>query len=172
MERLPKFAIYLGMVIGLIIFSIILFTILPHIIENSSRDWERAMGNSMTKEDLKVLFYAEPAYTVFKEKYPNATESFRDRGDGRLNLIMYNYTNLNEIRLELRYDSHRQNISTEITCQINIPGNEREMHRGVNGDGAADFIEKVDCLNFKFPSDISPTDYVNEPNPMINDLIN
>lgn len=167
MERLPKIAIYLAMGIGLTIFSLILFMALPNMIENSSRDWERAMRDSMTDEDLKALFYAEPAYTIFKEKYPNATESFRDRGDGRLFLIMYNYTNLNEIKLDMRYDSHRQNVSTNISCTINIPGNEREFHREVDGDGSADFIEKIDCLNFKFPSDISPTDY--SPNPIIID---
>ncbi len=166
MERLPKITIYLAIGIGLTIFSLFLFSILPHIIENSSRDWERALGNIMTEEDLKALFYAESAYTVFKEKYPNATESFKSRGqgEGRLYLIMYNYTNLNEIRLEIHYDSYRQNVSTDISCQISIPGNERDMRRTVDGDGAVDFIEKVDCLNFKIPLGISQTDYDNNFN--------
>jgi len=161
MERLGKIAIYLGIGIGVIMFSLLLVSILPHIIESSSRDWERAMGNSMTDEDFKALFYAEPAYTAFKEKYPDAIESYetRHRGDASLNLMMYNYTNLNEIRLDIRYDSYNQNVDTDVRCEINVIGAERSIHRNAQGDGVADFIEKIDCLNFKMPPDISPTDY-------------
>jgi len=38
------------------------------------------------------------------------------------------------------------------------------MHRGLDGDGTADFIEKIDCLNFRMPPGISPIDYSTEPN--------
>ena len=161
MDKLPKFAIYLAIGIGVTIFALFLYTILPHIIENSSRDWERAMGNSMTEDDLKALFYAEPAYSAFKEKYPEAIESFesRNNGQGRLNLVMYNYTNFNEIRLDIDYNRHRENVDVRVNCQFNIPGNDRQMHRDAQGGGAVDFIEKIDCLNISVPSDITPTDF-------------
>ena len=159
MEKLSKIAIYLAIGIGITIFSLFLYSILPHIIENASHDWERAMGNSMTEEELKALFYAEPAYTIFKEKYPDAIESYDKghRGNDALNLVMYNYTNLNEIRLDIRYDTYRQNVGVDAACHINIIGAERAMHRSAQGDGVGDFIEKIDCLNFKMPLGISPT---------------
>lgn len=160
MEKLPKIAIYLAIGIGLTIFSLLMISILPHIIESSSRDWERALGNSMTEEDFKALFYAEPVYTAFKEKYPDAIESFetRHRGDATLNLIMYNYTNLSEIRLDIRYDRYSQNVDTDVRCEINVIGAERSIHRNAQGDGAVDFIEKMDCLNFKLPTGMAPID--------------
>ena len=161
MDKLPKIAIYLAIGIGVTIFALFLYTILPHIIENSSRDWERAMGNSMTEDDLKALFYAEPAYSLFKEKYPEAIESFDswNKGEGRLNLVMYNYTNFNEIRLDIDYNRYRENVDVRVNCQVQIPGNDRQMHRDAQGDGAVDFIEKMDCLNISLPSDITPTNY-------------
>ncbi len=161
MDKLPKFAIYLAMGIGVIIFSLILYTILPHIIENSSRDWERAMGNGMTEDDLKALFYAEPAYSAFKEKYPDAIESYDNRNnrDGRLNLVMYNYTNFNEIKLDIDYNRYSEDVNVRVNCQFNIPGNDRQIHRDAQGVGAVDFIEKMDCLNISVPSDITPADY-------------
>lgn len=161
MEKLPKFAIYLAIGIGVTIFALFLYSILPHIIENSSRDWERAMGNSMTDDDLKALFYAEPAYSVFKEKYPEAIESFEswNKGEGRLNLVMYNYTNFNEVRLDIDYNRHRENVNVNAHCEVQIPGNDREMRRNAQGDGAVNFIEKMDCLNISLPSGVTPTDY-------------
>ena len=72
---------------------------------------------------------------------------------------MYNYTNFNEIRLDLDYNRHRENVQVNVNCQVHIPGNDRQMHRNAQGDGAVDFIEKMDCLNISLPSDITPTDY-------------
>lgn len=169
MEKLPKFAIYLAIGIGVTIFVLFLYSILPHIIENSSRDWDRALGNSMTEEDLKALFYAEPAYLIFKEKYPDAIESYDERrnGEGRLNLVMYNYTNFNEIRLDIDYNRYSENVDVRVNCQVQIPGNDRQMHRDAQGDGAADFIEKMDCLNIGLPSDVTPTDYSGSTTPQI-----
>ncbi len=162
MERLPKFAIYLAIGIGVIIFSLFLYSILPHIIENSSRDWDRALGSGMNNEDLKAMFYAEPAYLIFKEKYPDAIESYEERrnGEGRLNLEMYNYTNFNQIQLDIDYNRHNGNVDVRVNCEIQIPGSDRDMRRDARGDGAADFIEKMDCLNITLPpSDVKPTNY-------------
>ncbi|MDH3277178.1 MAG: hypothetical protein OEL77_02975 [Nitrosopumilus sp.] len=149
MEKLPKFAIYLAIGIGITIFALILYSILPHIIENSARDWDRALGNNLTEEELKAMFYADPSYTAFKEKYPDATESFEswNRGEGRLQMVMYNYTNFNEIRLDIDYDNYRSKVNVNVNCQITNPFSDRDVHRGVQGSGAVDFIEKVNCLD-------------------------
>lgn len=173
MEKLPKFAIYLAIAIGVIIFTLFLYSILPHIIENSSRDWERAMGNGMTKDDLKALFYAEPAYILFKEKYPDAIESYdnRHRGDDRLNLVMFNYTNFNELRLDIDYNRYDENVDVRVNCQVQIPGIDRQMHRDAQGDGAVDFIEKMDCLNISLASDVTPTNFSGEPIPLSSRMI-
>ena len=149
MEKLPKFAIYLAIGIGVTIFALFLYTILPHIIENSSRDWDRALGNTLSEEELKEMFYADPSFAAFKEKYPDATESFEswNKGEGRMELIMYNYTNFNEIRLNIDYDNYRSKVNVNVNCQITNPGNDRDIHRGVQGSGVVDFIEKIDCLD-------------------------
>ena len=161
MDKLPKVAIYLGIGIGVTMFVLFLFSILPHIIENAERDWNRAMGSNHTEEELKAMFYAHPSYSAFKEKYPDASESFEtwNRGEGRLNLAMYNYENLNEIRLDLSYDEYRQNVEARVICQVHIPGTDRDMHREMEGDGIADFIQKVNCLEIKLESEMKQTGY-------------
>ncbi len=161
MEKLHKFVIYLAIGIALTIFVLVLYTILPFIIENSSRDWDRVMGTELTEDDIKAMFYAEHAYVIFKEKYPDAIESFesREKGEGRIDLVMYNYTNYNEVRLNIDYNRYRENVQVSVNCQVNIPGNERDMRRNAHGDGVVDFIEKMDCLNISLISDFTPTGY-------------
>ena len=156
MEKLTKFAIYFGIAIAAVFLTLILSIMLPHVIENAERDWKRAMGGAISEEELKELFYAEPSYSVFNERYPDAIESFESwsRGEGNLNLIALNYTNLNEVRLNISYDSYQDKIRSNVSCQIHIPGSERELHRGADGQGVSQFIEKVDCLNITLPYEI------------------
>lgn len=156
MEKLTKFAFYFGIAIAATIFVMILTVMLPHVIENAERDWKRAMGSNMTDEELKTLLYSDPSYNIFKEKYPDAIENFEswNRGEGRLNLAAYNYTNLNEVRLDISYDSHQQKVRSHANCQVYIPGNEREIHRGMDGTGVPEFIERMDCLNITMPGEI------------------
>ena len=46
MERLPKFAIYLAIGIGISFFVIFLYAILPHLIDNVSNEWKRVLDDS------------------------------------------------------------------------------------------------------------------------------
>ena len=160
MEKLPKVAIYLAIGIGVTIFALFLYAILPHIIENSARDWDRALGNSLSEEELKEMFYADPAYVAFKEKYPESIESFEswNKGEGRMELVMYNYTNFNEIRLNIDYDNYRSKLNVHVGCQITNPNSDRDIHRNVQGSASVDFIEKVNCLD-----SISTIEYPTSP---------
>lgn len=153
MEKLPKVAIYLAIGIGVTIFALFLYTILPHIIENSSRDWDRALGNNMSDEELEAMIYADPSYVIFKEKYPDATENFNNRHRGNVSLEMnaMNYTNFNEARLNIHYNDYDDQVQSNASCQINIPGNERELHRNAQGEQIPEFLEKMDCLNRQLP---------------------
>ena len=47
-----------------------------------------------------------------------------------------------------------QNVEARVSCQVHIPGTDRDMHRGMEGDGIADFIQKVNCLEIKLESEI------------------
>ena len=51
MERLSRFAIYLGMGIGVTVFVLFLVEVLPHTLENSARDWERLDGGNYSEEE-------------------------------------------------------------------------------------------------------------------------
>lgn len=161
MEKLPKFAIYLAIGIGVTIFALFLYTILPHIIENSSRDWDRALGNNMSDEELEVMIYAEPSYVIFKEKYPDATENFNNghRGNASLEMTAMNYTNFNEVRLNIHYNNYDDQVQSNASCQINIPGNERELHRNAQDEQMPEFLEKMDCLNRQLPYEGFPQKY-------------
>ena len=161
MEKLVKFAVLFGISIAAVFLVLILSTILPHVIENSERDWKRAMGGNLSEEQLETMFYGDPAYSVFKAKYPDSIENleFWNKGEGRLEVTAFNYTNLNEIRLDINYDDYREKLRIHVNCQVQIPGSDRDMHRGVEGAAASDFIEKMDCLNIVLESQIKDVAY-------------
>ena len=64
---------------------------------------------------------------------------------------MYNYTNLNEVQLSMRYDTRDSKINVDINCKITNPIGERDLRRDVSGSGTVGFIEKMDCLNTAHP---------------------
>jgi len=165
MEKLKKIVIYLVIVMSVTLFALFLYSALPSIIEDSSRNWERALEKTLTEEELKEMFYAESAYTFFKEKYPDAIESFdgRSKGQGTLKLIMYNYTNFNEIRLNIDYNKYNSKVTVFVDCRTTNPNSERDIHSKSYGDEVTVFIEKIDCLNSNVTSpylDDSPLELV------------
>lgn len=155
MEKLTRFSLYLAIGITITIFALILFSVLPNLIENSSKDWKSAMNSFITDNELKEMLSAQSAYVVFKEKYPNASENYErwNDEDGRLELIMINYTNFNEIRLQINYDNYLQNVRINVDCTMDINDTPRTMYRKIQGNGVVEFIEKADCLNFTLESD-------------------
>ena len=150
MEKLPKIAIYLAIGIGVTIFGMFLYSILPHMIQNSSNDWERAIGGmSETDEKVLALFEAHPAYIAFYEIYPDAKQELnsRGRGDGNLQVGIMNFDTGNQLLLEMYYDKWNDSVHVNVRC--NVMDDNGDRHRNLHADGlfTEDFIRNIDCLD-------------------------
>ena len=150
MEKLPKIAIYLAIGIGVTIFGLLLYSILPHMIQNSANDWERAIGGmAETDEKILALFEGHPAYIAFYETYPDAKQELnsRGRGDGNLQVGVMNFDTGNQLLLEMYYDKWNDSVRVNVRC--NVMGDNGDRHRNLYAEGlfAEDFIRNIDCLD-------------------------
>ena len=150
MEKLPKIAIYLAIGIGVTIFGMFLYSILPHMIQNSSNDWERAIGGmAETDEKVLALFEEHPSYIAFYETYPDAKQELnsRGRGDGNLQVGIMNFDTGNQLLLEMYYDKWNDSVHVNVRC--NVMGDNGDRHRNLHAEGlfAEDFIRNIDCLD-------------------------
>ena len=151
LERLPRFAIYLAIGIGVTFFGMFLFSILPHMIENTGNDWERAIGGTAdSEEEIMALLMVHPSYIAFYETYPDAKEEFenRSRGNGNLSVGIMDFETGDQIILELRYDKRDDRVRVDVRCNImGDEDNRRNDNFRAEGLFAEDFIRNVDCLN-------------------------
>ena len=150
MEKLPRFTIYLGIAIGVIIFGMFLYSVLPHMIQNSSHDWDRAIGGfEKSEEKLMALFTAHPTYIAFYETYPDAKEEFesRHRGNGNLNVGVMDFETGDQIILDMYYDKWDDRINVNVRCNIVNEEGRHDDNLRAEGLFAEDFIKNVDCLN-------------------------
>ena len=151
MERLPRFAIYLAIGIGVTFFGLFLFSILPHMIENTANDWERAIGGSTTnsEEEIMTLLTAHPTYIAFYETYPDAKEEFekRHRGNGNLSVGVMNFETGDQIVLDMRYDKRDDRVRINVRCTMVNEEGRRDDNLRAEGLFAEDFIRNVDCLD-------------------------
>ncbi len=144
MERLSKFAIYLGIGIGVTVFVLFLIAAVPSILENSVRDWERLDRGTHSEEELRAKFAEHPSYEAMYERFPDAKEDFTHygRGDGSMRVGVINFENNNQLILELDYHDHGDKVRARAYC-------ETESDRdGLYADSlfAEDFIRNTDCL--------------------------
>jgi len=156
MERLSKFAIYLGITIALVIFTLFLYSILPSIIQNN--EWER-LGNTVGSTDEKVLamYMEHPAYIAFYETYPDAKEELNSgyRGSSELQVGIMNFDTNNSLKLDMNYDKRDDRIRVNVRCDT------MDNERNLRADGlfAEDFIRNTKCLDIvKDDSDAEITD--------------
>ena len=142
MERLSRFAIYLGIGMGLTFFVLFLVAALPSILDNSLREWERLDKSDASEEELRAKFSGHPAYAAMYERYPDANEEFEyyGRGDGRMMVGAMNFETDAQLVLSMRYDAHRDSIRADARCST--PSD----HREVDGLFAEDFIRATGCL--------------------------
>ena len=150
MERLPRFAIYLAIGIGVTFFGMFLFSILPHMIENTGNDWERAIGDSAdSEEEIMALLTVHPSYIAFYETYPDAKEEFenRSRGNGNLSVGVMNFETGDQIVLDMRYDKRDDRVRIDVRCNMVNEEGRRDDNLRAEGLFAEDFIRNVDCLN-------------------------
>ena len=144
MERLPRFALYLAIGIGITIFVLFLIASLPFILEDSWDRWKRLDRMDVSRDELYSKMTAHPAYLAMYETYPDAREEFvyRDRGDANLQVGVMSFETQNQLILDLDYSTYQDRIRAYVYC--NVDENHREM--GADGLFAEDFIRNVDCL--------------------------
>ena len=142
MERLSRFAICLGIGVGLTFFVLFLVAALPGILDSSVREWERLDKSGTGEEELRVKFSEHPAYAAMYERYPDANEEFDyyGRGDGSMTVGVMNFETDAQLTLSMYYDRHRDSIRADTRCST--PSD----HRDIDGLFAEDFIRATDCL--------------------------
>ena len=106
MERLSRFAICLGIGVGLTFFVLFLVAALPGILDSSVREWERLDKSGTGEEELRVKFSEHPAYAAMYERYPDANEEFDyyGRGDGSMTVGVMNFETDAQLTLSMYYD--------------------------------------------------------------------
>lgn len=144
MERLPRFALYLAIGVGITIFVLFLVSILPFIIEDSWDRWKRLDRMNMSPDEIYSKMTAHPAYLAMYEVYPDAKEEFvyRDRGDASLQAGVMSFETQNQLILDLDYSTHQDRTRAYVYCSV---GGD---HRTMSADGifAEGFIRNTDCL--------------------------
>lgn len=144
MERLPRFALYLAMGVGMTVFVLFLFAILPFVIENSWDEWKRLDRGDRAQDEVYSEMTAHPAYLAMYEVYPDAKEEFtyRDRGDANLQVGIMSFETQNQLMLEMYYSEYDSKTDAYVYC--NVGGDHRKM--SAEGLFAEDFIRNTDCL--------------------------
>ena len=144
MERLPRFALYLAIGIGMTVFVLFLFSILPFIIEDSWDNWKDLDKSDMSRDEIYSKMTAHTAYLAMYEVYPDAKEEFTysDRGSSDLRVGVMSFETQNQLILELNYYPHDDRTRAYVYCNVG------EDHRTMSADGifAEGFIRNTDCL--------------------------
>ena len=141
MELLPKAAIILGMAIGATFFGMVMFMMIPDMIDHNR--WDR-LAEPISEEALIEKLSTLESYQIFVEKYPENGIQVRsyDNGGGELRLNAMNFTSLTHIELELDYDAREDNIRQDLQCR----NDHADWRLQVRGTLTAAFLENVDCL--------------------------
>ena len=144
MERLSKIAIYMGMAIACSIFVLFVISITPYMMNQIQNNWDDVIPGK-SDEELMALFYETQSYHAFVEKFPENGEWFDSYGNGggRLEVTAMNFESLNTMRLELDYDLHTDSVREEINCYNQAD----DRNYRIRGSLAAQFIEKISCLD-------------------------
>lgn len=150
MERLPKFAIYLGMVIGMTVFVLFLVSGLPYILEQSINNWERLDRSDASEEEIRAKFAEHPSYVAMYERFPDAREefSYREGDNGMMSVGVMNFDNGNRLMLNMYYNAHDDRINVSADCNA-----DSDSHRQIaDGLFAEDFIRNTNCLELEYDS--------------------
>lgn len=144
MELLPKIAIILGMVIGVTFFGMVMFMMIPDMIDHNR--WDR-LAEPISEEALIEKFSVLESYQIFIEKYPENGIQVRsyDNGGGEIRLNAMNFTSLTQVELELDYDAREDNIRQDLECR----NDNADWRLHVRGPLSADFLKNVDCLGIQ-----------------------
>ena len=159
MEKILKIAIVVAIAIGLILFSLLLITIIPHIVSNTQRDWSDILTPKLTDEEAMEIFSSESIYSKFKEKYPDSSEVLKNHNNRnvRLDMTAMNFTTFHYINLNMDYDYRNGVLDYSIRC--NLSGDD---HLPSARDTLAIlYLEYTQCLQIpKSPFTNSGDDFV------------
>lgn len=141
MELLPKIAIILGMVIGVTFFGMIMYMMIPDMIDHNR--WDR-LAEPISEESLVKKLSVLDSYQMFVEKYPENGIQIRtyDNGGGEIRLNAMNFTSLTQVELELDYNAREDNIRQDLECR----NDHIDWRLHLRGPLIAAFLENVDCL--------------------------
>ena len=147
MENLSKFAIYLGIGIGVTFFILFLIVALPSIFENSIQQWERLDKSNKSDEELRKKFQEHPAYKAMYERFPDAKEEIihHGRGNGNMKVGVMNFENGNQLVMDMYYNDYDDRVEAHVNCRSNV--GERNM--GADGLFAEDYIKNTNCLEME-----------------------
>lgn len=149
MEKLSKFAIYLGIGIGITFFVLFMIAALPGIIQNSIQQWEQLDNQSKSEVELKSKFQKHAAYQAMYERFPDAKEeiTYHGGGNGNMRVGVMNFETNKQLILDMYYNMYEDRV----TANVNCIGNNSE---GINTDTlfAEDFIKNTNCLDVTDPN--------------------
>jgi len=146
MHKLHKFIIFLGIGMGVTLFSLLLFAVLPSIIQNAGSDWEQIVNSGyQSDEKLLAIFESHPAYIAMYETYPDAKQELnsRGRGNGILQVGIMNFETNNQLVLEMYHDKRNDSINVNARCHT--MNDERNLY--ADGLFTEDFIKNTNCLD-------------------------
>ena len=143
MERLSKIAIYMGMAIACSIFVMFAISVIPDVVSQVVHDWKVFPDKSA--EEIKKLFYETDSYKAFNAKYPDNGEYYNSYGNGygMLEVTAMNFESYNTLHLSLEYNMEANSVTEYVRCE----NQKNDQSYSIRGTLAAQFIEKVDCLN-------------------------
>ncbi len=146
MERLTRWVIYIGMGIGLSLFTLLLFVSIPFLLEHPLEQWQKIGDDKdSSKSELQAKFQGHPAYKLMYERFPDAKEEMSYYGEksGRMRVGVMNFDTNNYLVLHLNYRSHEDLVEAHVEC-MNISDVTSET---VDSLFAEEFIQNTGCLN-------------------------
>jgi hypothetical protein len=160
MERLSKFAIYLGIGMGITLFVLFLYAAIPGIIQSSTSQWEQLENNRKSESELKAKFQKHPAYFAMYERFPDAKEEFlyQGGGNGNMRVGIMNYETNKQMILEMYYNNYEDRINASVSCM----GNNSESTYA-DSLFAEDFIKNTNCLEIVSDSKIKDSKGLETP---------
>jgi len=165
MEKLSKFAIYLGIGMGVTFFVLFLIAALPGIMQNSIQQWEQLDNQSKSEEELKAKFQKHPAYQAMYERFPDAKEeiTYHGGGNGNMRVGVMNFETKNQLILDMYYNQYDHRVNANINCVTN----NSNLNQGVDSLFVIDYIKNTNCLEIVTASSVDSQGTMTPRSPVI-----
>ena len=154
MERLPRFAWYLGIGMAITLFVLFLITALPGIIENSWINWEMLHKGDNLKEEIYARFVEQPTYVAMYDRFPDAKEelNFHNHRDINMKVGVMNFETQNQLMLYLNYNEYDDKVHASVYCNVNSASHKLDT----DGLFVEEVIQNTNCLDIVYDSNVEP----------------